>query len=273
MEITVIYQDLDILILNKPAGVVVNRAESVSVPTVQDWLEHFWGAVQPVFPENWKELLPSDFSTEYGTPEEIFAQRSGIAHRIDKQTSGILLVALHPAALVSLLRQFREREVHKTYRCLVHGSLSTETGEISAPLGRRSGNRKLFGVVADGRPAVTTYAVEQTYLGLTELALSQYPDLKQKRTTLYEGFSLVRCHPKTGRTHQIRVHMAHLHHPIVGDSAYVGKKRAKIDVLWCPRQFLHAAQIEFTHPRSNELVQFECPLTADLEAVLTYLKK
>lgn len=274
MEITVIYEDAELLIINKPAGIVVNRADSVSVPTVQDWLEQRWGAARPSFPENWRECLPTDFTEQYGTPEEIFLQRSGIAHRLDKETSGILVIAKHPGSLIALLAQFRDRVVQKQYLCLVHGILPSKSGTIDAPLGRRSGNRKLFGVVAGGRQAVTDYQVLREYgdfdVSAFEKLLQATGQGKQKRISLYTGFSLVLCAPKTGRTHQIRVHMAHIQHPIVGDKAYVGKKRAKIDALWCVRHFLHAARLTLIHPAANRETSFDAPLPQDLTQALGY---
>jgi 23S rRNA pseudouridine1911/1915/1917 synthase len=270
----ILHQDTDILIVQKPAGVVVNRAETITQPTLQDWLEQEIPAIRDrVFPADWAEQLPPSFTAEYGTPEKIFADRSGIAHRLDKQTSGVFVCAMHPGALVSLLAQFRERKVQKKYLCLTHGKFAMTEQEIDLPIGRRSSNRKLFAVVPDGRSAVTQYRVEQYFAGFKEQKMLEEP-FKQlkKRLSLYQGFSLVSCWPKTGRTHQIRVHMAHLQHPIVGDIQYVGKKRGKLDSLWCPRQFLHASEVTFTHPRTKQLVTFTAPLTADLQMVLDSLE-
>lgn len=277
-KIEIVYQDDDILAVNKPAGVVVNRAQTVKGETLQDWLEEHVVEIQNivqkgVYPEGWQAQIPEDFTAEYGTPEEIFLQRSGIAHRLDKDTSGVMLIAKHPGSLLELLRQFRMREVHKQYLCLVHGKFALPEGEINVPLGRRSGNRKLFGVVATGRPAVTSYVVEQFWPEFDEARVSSETGEKRKRFSLYAGFSLVRCFPKTGRTHQIRVHLAHVSHPIVGDSSYVGKKRSKLDALWCPRQFLHAHKIEFTHPNSKEKLELSAELSDDLLQALEYLSE
>lgn len=275
-QITIAYQDDDILAVNKPAGVVVNRAQSVRGSTLQDWLEENVEQIKRAvttaeYPKNWEEQIPDSFTGEFGTPQEIFLQRSGIAHRLDKETSGIMLVAKHPGSLLNLLDQFKNRTVHKQYLCLVHGQFALPTGEINVPLGRRSGNRKLFGVVADGRPAITYYEVENFYKTVDIQRISAQTNEKRKRFSLYDsGFSLVRCFPKTGRTHQIRVHMAHLAHPIVGDSSYAGKKRSKLDKLWCQRHFLHAQKIEFTHPKTQEKMLLSAELSQDLQGVLTY---
>lgn len=279
--LTIIYEDKDILVLNKPAGIVVNRAQSVLTPTVQDWLEehfHTKGIIAAqAYPNDWISQVPKEFTEEYGSPEDIFKQRSGIAHRLDKETSGILLVAKHPGSLLALLKQFRLREVQKQYLCLTHGKFGMTKGEISAPIGRRSKNRKLFGIVADGRPAVTQYQVVEYYSEFdakrvqTELQEESINSWSKLPLSSYNGFSLVKCWPKTGRTHQIRVHMAHLGHPIVGDYFYVGKKRRKLDALWCPRQFLHAQGISFIHPRTKEAMSFEAELPEDLKQSLKFL--
>ena len=276
MNIQIIHEDQDLLVINKPPGLVVNRAETVKVETLQDWLENsIEGIKNRNFPDDWRDLLPDDFTNEYGTPEEIFESRTGLAHRLDKDTSGAMLIAKHPGSLVSLLRKFRLREIQKKYTCLTHGKFAILKGEVNLPLGRRQSNRKLFAVVPDGRPALTEYEVEQFYLEFDlkrfGLDTGRSKEFKQKRFSLYEGFSLVNCWPKTGRTHQIRVHMAYLKHPIVGDQHYVGKKRVKLDSLWCQRQFLHAREIELTHPRSKKKVKYEAELTQDLILLLSYL--
>jgi len=226
---------------------------------------------QKNYPDNWQQLLPVDFTDAFGTPESIFEARTGISHRLDKNTSGIFVCAKHPGALLSLLAQFRQRTVQKRYTCLTHGKFAMPEGEVNVPIGRRSSDRKLFAVVSDGRPSLTKYQVQQYYPTFNEAAYSQTTGIKKPRLSMYQGFSLVHCWPKTGRTHQIRVHMAHLQHPLVGDEKYVGKKRARVDVGWCPRQFLHASQIELTHPRTLKRVTFEAPLAEDLQSALEFV--
>lgn len=296
-KFTILYEDADLLVIDKPAGIVVNRADTNKEPTIQDWLETqlpVWAAAQPE--ENWRKLIPENFSPEYGTPEAIFQDRLGIAHRLDKDTSGALLIAKNPGALILLLQQFRDRVIQKKYLCLVHGDFPVSIGEISAPLGRARGDRTKFTVSAEGRIALTKYEVKQHFVGMAglvepskiglgvndpkmadfETRFLQLPEparklLRSNRPTYDQGFSLVECQPKTGRTHQIRVHMTHIHHPIVGDWVYVGKKRSKLDLLWCPRQFLHAAELSFIQPRSNERLSITAPMPADLKLVLTRL--
>lgn len=278
MNIKIVYEDQDLLVINKPPGVVVNRAETVKVETLQDWLENNIEAIgSRKFPDDWQEQLPEDFTNEYGSPQDIFNSRTGLAHRLDKDTSGVMLIAKHPGSLVNLLKQFRERKVQKRYSCLTHGKFAIPKGEVNLPLGRRQSNRKLFAVMLEGRPALTEYEVQEFFPGINLEKLGvdtgRSKELKQKRFSLYEGFSMVSCWPKTGRTHQIRVHLAYLKHPIVGDQHYVGKKRAKLDSLWCERQFLHASEIELIHPRSGKRVNYRAELTADLLDNLTYLTK
>jgi 23S rRNA pseudouridine1911/1915/1917 synthase len=271
-KIAVIFEDQDLLILHKPAGVVVNRAQTVTTQTVQDWIEQNYPSVaQQEYPSDWRDQIPESFTGEYGNPEEIFASRSGIAHRLDKDTSGVFVCVKHPGALLSLLAQFRQRTIQKRYTCLVHGKFALSEGEVNAPIGRRSSNRKLFAVVPDGRASLTKYKVQKYYQQFDQQKLYDTTGLKKLRVGIYQGFSLVSCWPKTGRTHQIRVHMAHLQHPLVGDEKYVGRKRAKLDVLWCPRQFLHAAEISFTHPRTGKSVSYEAPLSDDLQTALEFV--
>ena len=153
-----------------------------------------------------------------------------------------------------------------------------ERETLTVPLARSSIDRQKFTADITGRPAVTQYSVEQVFGGFNwqelEEKVGESAKIIRENERLYEqGFSLVRCLPKTGRTHQIRVHLAHERHPIVGDTKCVVRKRAKTDPLWCPRQFLHAASLEFTHPRTKKTVKFEAVLPKDLDQVLNLLDK
>ena len=286
----VIFEDQDILVINKPAGWVTNKSQTwqEDEKTIQGWFEkryeieelideenrneksEDWGKGK----ENWRELVPSDFQDEYGSVEEIFRERLGVAHRLDKDTSGILLLAKNPGAMVNLLAQFKKREVQKTYLALVHGRLGLESDRINLPMGRKASNRMKWTVRADGKPAVTDYVVKRKWLGIQVerlLADLRAGRPKEKWTAkkindLYQGFSLVECRPHTGRTHQIRVHLTHLKHPIVGDEVYGSEKKTKLDKVWCPRQFLHARELEFAHPRTGKLVKFLAELPEELKA-------
>lgn len=268
MNVKIIFEDQDILIINKPAGLVSNRAKSVKEESLQDWLEKKLAKETVV---DWQELVPVDFNKEFGTVEEIFKERIGLVHRLDKDTSGVMVAAKNAGSLVNLLAQFQQRRVKKRYTCLTHGKFRVPRGTISAPLGRARMDRQKFAVTSEGRPAVTDYEVIDYYSDLNEQGLEKIKEFKKKNSS-YQGFSLVNCWPKTGRTHQIRVHMKHWHHSLVGDTKYVGKKRARLDKVWCSRQFLHAGQIRFTHPRTNEEVTFEAELAEDLVGVLFFLQ-
>lgn len=278
--ISILHQDEDMLVINKPPGLVVNRAQTVKDETVQDWMEKQL-ASSPTDKKNWQSLLPTDFNDSYGSPTEIFKQRTGLVHRLDKNTSGVMILAFNPGSLVNLLAQFRKRQVQKKYLCLVHGHLKVKDGEISARLGRARRDRKKFAVVSDGREAVTQYTVVGEYDGLSsfidcpvfaQLEPQQLSLLKKNLRIYNQGFSLVECRPLTGRTHQIRVHLAHLQHPLVGDVTYVGRKRVKLDVMWCPRHFLHASQLQLSHPRTQKQVVYKAELWDDLVTVLSIFK-
>lgn len=261
IEIPILYEDSDIVVVNKPAGLVVNRSRTYAGFTLQDWMEERFH-----IPHEKNETIQKQAKeNEYGTPEEIFRQRSGIVHRLDKDTSGVMVLAKSPDMLVELLRQFRERVTQKTYIALLHGKLIPEKGSVNVPTGRNETDRKKFTVSAVGKPSETLYELLEYFPNLPK-------GIGQKKGKSYQGFSLTKVMPKTGRTHQIRVHMASIHHPVVGDTVYAGKKRIAIDAQWCPRQFLHAAKLCFQHPRSKAEMCFEAPLSEDLQGVLFLLQ-
>lgn len=232
----VVFEDASLLVLYKPAGWITNSALTVGeTPVVQDWIS-----------ENF------DFSI---ARDKDF--RSGIVHRLDKDTSGLLLVGKTKEAFRALQSQFKERKVEKKYLALAHQKLMPENGEIKAPVGRLPWNRERFGVLVGGREAVTQYKV-----------LSYF-----KHPRSGELFSLVEVSPKTGRTHQIRIHFKYLNHPLVSDHFYAGRKTLRCDLLWCPRLFLHAFFIAFNHPVLKKKVRFEVALASDLQRALDYLMK
>lgn len=279
MTIPILFEDQHLIVVSKPPGLVVNRAETVAETTLQEWLaEHLKD--QPVMSgKEWAPMVPADFDPSYGTPADIFGERGGIVHRLDKDTSGVIVMAKHPAALIHLLKQFKNRETEKKYVTLVHGKFQVPEATISEPIGRASRDRKLFAVRPDGREAVTRYQVKTEFAGLSAAAIDELATQIEvkvaeltRRVRIYQGFSFVECWPKTGRTHQIRVHLAHLHHPVVGDMTYVGRKRQSLDPVWCPRQFLHAAELSFNHPVTGERLKLEAPLSEDLQAALSWLE-
>lgn len=236
----IVFEDEDLLVLDKPAGMVVNKADTTSgVETVQDWIDR-----------NFK------FQNLRLDREDDFVKRSGIVHRIDKETSGLLLVAKTPEAFKELQRQFKAREVGKKYLALVEGDVKPKKGEINAPVGRLPWNRERFGVFPGGKDARTEYLV-----------------LSSGQSKEKEKYSLLELTPHTGRTHQIRVHLKYLGFPIVGDSFYAGRKQSKKEREWCPRLFLHAFALEFKHPEKANLMAFKSELPDDLNEVLKILQK
>lgn len=273
-KVEIIYQDQDIVVINKPAGLVVNKSNTVKAETVQVWFESSqvdWQAVKDT--SAWSSLVPDEFDPSYGEPEEIFRIRGGIVHRLDKNTSGVLVLAKNPGSLLNLMVQFKLREVKKTYLALVHGFIDPPQGVVDAPLKRHFRLRKKIAVDAAGRQAITDYQMKQFYCfdqnKLKELDLR--PAQFKKLITTSNRFSLVEARPKTGRMHQIRVHLAHIGHPLVADDKYVGRKRYKLDKLWCPRHFLHAQSLTLTQPRTQEKMTFEADLTEDLKRALDCL--
>jgi len=234
----IIFEDQVLLILDKPAGLVVNRAATVKTETLQDWLEK-------------KKLIDPKQKKE----APAFGQRLGIVHRLDKETSGLLIVAKTPQAWRNLQKQFKERQVKKRYWALVHGQVTPPQGEISASISRHPFDRQKFGVFLGGRPAKTSYRT-----------------LKNYETKEWGKFSLLELSPKTGRTHQLRVHLKYLGYPVVGDQKYAGRKRFRVDRKWCPRQFLHASFLAFAHPLTGQRVEFSSPLPADLKKALQTLQ-
>jgi 23S rRNA pseudouridine1911/1915/1917 synthase len=231
MEPKIIFEDESLFVLEKPAGWIVNEAETTKgQKVIQEWL-------------NKLDYSLAD-NREY---------RSGIVHRLDKETSGLLLIAKTKEAFEKLQQEFKERRIEKTYVALVHGEVEPKEGEIKASVWRLPWRRDRFGVLAGGREAVTRYRVIENV---------QFKNNDEK-------FSLLELKPKTGRTHQIRIHLKYLGHPVVADEFYAGRKTARKDRLWCPRLFLHAAGISFLHPQNGKRIKFELDLPSDLSEVLS----
>jgi 23S rRNA pseudouridine1911/1915/1917 synthase len=227
IPVEVVYEDDDLLIVNKPSGLVVHPAPG-----------HWQGTLV-------NALMARD--DHYGGIAGV--ARPGIVHRLDRDTSGLLIVARNDAAQAGVMAQLKARRVRKTYLALAQGSVSAAVGRIEAPIGRDPKDRKRMAVVADGRKAVTGYRVRERFAGWTLLELD-----------------LV-----TGRTHQIRVHLAALGHPVAGDPVYgTGTSRRGPDGL--ERLFLHAWRLELVSPRSATLVRAEAPLPPELERVLEDLR-
>jgi 23S rRNA pseudouridine1911/1915/1917 synthase len=230
---TVLFEDDNVLVIDKPAGWIVNEASTTTnQPVIQTWLAQNYSF--PIFSE----------------PES----RNGVVHRLDKETSGCLIIAKDYASFENLQSQFKERLIKKTYIALVHGEVTPEEGKIVAEVGRLPWRRDRFGVLAGGRGAETSYEVVDIY--------------KNEK----ESFSLVKAFPKTGRTHQIRIHFKYLGFPIVADRFYAGRKTSRADRKWCPRLFLHSSAIVFLHPTLKKKVTVESSLPKGLKTVLMSLE-
>jgi 23S rRNA pseudouridine1911/1915/1917 synthase len=234
IALDVVYEDADLLVVNKPAGMVVHPAPG-----------HVRGT-----------LVNALLGRDPGLAQVGGPARAGVVHRLDRETSGLLLVAKNSAAFAKLQRQFKTRRVQKTYLALVEGVLDVASGRVEAPVARDPAHRQRMAVLSEnrgGRRAATAFHVLDSYVST----------MSQQR----HEFSLLEVDLLTGRTHQIRVHMAFIKHPVVGDRIY-GRRKQRIP---CPRQFLHAHRLAFAQPTTGQPVQVEAPLPVDLQAVLNHL--
>jgi 23S rRNA pseudouridine1911/1915/1917 synthase len=234
IPLDIVYEDDELVVVNKPAGLVVHPAANVPGGTLANALAYHFQHLSP----------------------HAGAARPGIVHRLDRDTSGLIMVAKTEAAHEQLAEQFRRREVFKSYVALAHGSVAAESGTIDQPIARDPRNRTRMSVVRGGRPALSLYRVRQRY----------------------ERFTLLDVEIKTGRTHQIRVHLQWLKHPVVSDAVYGGGRdntitdprvRARINALG--RQFLHAEQLGFRHPRTGDPLRFRSALPPELAQFLESL--
>lgn len=232
IPLNIIHEDREILIINKPAGLTVHPGAGNREHTLLNALLYYHAGLQHV-------------------------ARAGIVQRLDKDTTGIMVIAKTPAVHTYLVRQLRDRNIHREYQAVVSGVM-TGGGRVDAPIGRHPLHRKRMAVVDSGKHAVTHYRIMKKYAAHTHL--------------------LVRL--ETGRTHQIRVHMAHLRHPLVGDPIYGGRRRlpGKIPpslgevIRTFTRQALHAFRIEFVHPASNKMMQWTAPPPEDFLNLLKALE-
>ena len=225
IPLDVVYEDDDVIVVNKPTGLVVHPAPGHPDGTLVNALLHHCG----------------DSLSGIGGEK-----RPGIVHRIDRDTSGLIIAAKNDAAHLALSAQLKDHSLSRTYECLVTGNMKQDSGTVDAPIGRSSADRKKMAVIPTGRRAVTHWEVVARYPGVTHL----------------------RCRLETGRTHQIRVHMAYIGHPILGDTVYGAKK----PVPGLTGQCLHATGLRFVHPRTGEPVELHCPLPPEFTAMLQKLQ-
>jgi len=226
IPLDVVYEDADVIVVNKPSGMVVHPAPGHPDGTlVNALLYHCAGTLSGIGG----------------------ALRPGIVHRIDRDTSGLIIAAKNDAAHQYLSAQLADHTLARTYECIVVGALREDRGTVDAPIARHPTDRKRMAVVAGGREAVTHWEV-----------IARYP-----------GYTHVRCWLETGRTHQIRVHMAYIGHPILGDTVYGAKK----EVPGLTGQCLHAVGLRFLHPRTHEVVELSCPLPDEFTRMLQKIRK
>ena len=226
IPLDVVYEDDDVIVVNKPSGLVVHPAPGHPDGTLVNALLYHCG----------------DSLSGVGG-----ALRPGIVHRIDRDTSGLIIAAKNDAAHQYLSAQLADHTLARTYECIVVGSLREDRGTVDAPIARHPADRKRMAVVAGGREAVTHWEV-----------IARYP-----------GYTHVRCRLETGRTHQIRVHMAYIGYPILGDTVYGAKK----EVPGLTGQCLHAVGLRFLHPRTHEVVELSCPLPEEFTRMLQKIRK
>ena len=215
MNLDIVYEDQDVILINKPKGMVVHPAAG-----------HYSGTLVNGLMAHCKD----DLSGINGV------LRPGIVHRIDKDTTGILIVCKNDMAHQSIAKQLYDHSITRKYHAIVYGNIKEEEGTVNAPIGRSLKDRKKMGIVMDGKHAVTHYKV-----------------LKR----LKKGFTYIECQLETGRTHQIRVHMASIKHPLLGDDVYGAKE---VESIHWNGQCLHAKVLGFVHPRTGEYMEFEVPL-------------
>lgn len=273
MSVPILFEDTEVLVINKPAGLVVHsdgRSTSLTAgktvePTLVDWILKHYPEVKGVgesskadsgfkiHDSRWK----TEESSQIPVPEskllnrESTIERSGIVHRLDRETSGVMVIAKNQKAFEFLKKQFQEREMEKTYRAFVYGEMKNDEGVIDRPIARSTSDFRKWTATRGRR-------------GREREAVTEY-----KVLTRYGGFSFLDVHPKTGRTHQIRVHLKAINHPVVCDKLYASQRDC---ALGFNRLALHAFSLKFKLPSGKELT-VEAPYPEDFEAALKIMNK
>lgn len=247
IPLDIVFEDEFLAVINKPAGMVVHPGAGISSGTLANAIAYHFGFSEAEREFNSKEIV---------NPQSATPNRVGIVHRLDKDTSGLIVVAKNEKIHEALSEQFHDRTVYKRYLALVHGEFDENTGTIDAPIAREKHNRTKMGVRAHGRNALSLWKVKERF----------------------EKFTLLEVEIKTGRTHQIRVHLAYINRPVVGDETYnngrdktVANPQTRKAIQNLNRFFLHAEKLSFTHPQTNEKMSFRSSLPEELTDFLELL--
>ncbi len=252
IPLNIIHEDDDIIVINKPAGIIVHPARGNTHGTIANALAFHLASAQ-------SEEDEEDRDTKF--PDALGEFRPGIVHRLDRNTTGVMILAKNDVAQWKIAKQFHDRQVEKSYLAIVHGTPDLTRDRVNAPLGIHPKIRERYSIRPEtGKEAITFYEVLESF----------------------RGFSLLKLTPKTGRTHQIRVHLSYIKHPVVADDMYGGKpvypwqlknaEPAPEDPI-ISRCALHASTIAFTHPTTKKIVRFEAPLPDDMQRLLDLLRK
>jgi len=252
IPLNIIYEDSDIVVINKPADIIVHPARGNTHGTIANALAFHLVSAQTDKDKEYKDVKLPDALGEF---------RPGIVHRLDRNTTGVMILAKNNVAQWKIAKQFHDRQVEKSYLAIVHGTPDLTRDRVNAPLGVHPKTREKYSIRPEtGKEAITFYEVLESF----------------------RGFSLLKLTPKTGRTHQIRVHLSYIKHPVVADDMYGGKpvypwqiknaEPAPEDPI-ISRCALHASTIAFTHPTTNKMVNFEAPLPDDMANLLDMLRK
>jgi len=225
-SLDIVFEDESLIVINKPSGVVVNISDTTPSGTIQDEIHRVYG---------------EDLGGKAEVGSE-FYNRAGIVHRLDKDTSGVMLVAKDEDSFLNLKNQFKDRVIEKEYQAVALGEMSDPIIEVDAPIARNPEHRTRMAIVDKGRKAETRFEAQEVV---------DFGD---------EKLSIVRCYPKTGRTHQIRVHLAALKNPVIADPIYMTRKQFEQFEPSFDRLMLHAFKIRFNHPKTNKELFYEAPL-------------
>jgi 23S rRNA pseudouridine1911/1915/1917 synthase len=256
IPLDIVFEDESLAVINKPAGMVVHPGAGVQSGTIANAIAYHFASEPPASAGGQFDRADSTDSTNWPPAHAGGSDRIGIVHRLDKDTSGLLVVAKNAEIHEALAEQFRTRKVEKHYVALVHGTTRENTGNIDSPIARERRNRTRMDISEIGRPALTIWKVRQRF----------------------EKLTLLDVEIKTGRTHQIRVHLASINHPIVGDATYnEGRDNTVADIELrkaiqkLNRQFLHSEKLSFTHPKKDKRLTFAAELPAELKQFLDLL--